>query len=63
MKLLAAAMNRVNRRRRALAQALGAAALAATLPRAQAYPSKPIRIVHGFDAGSNPDTRASSGPR
>lgn len=38
---------------------LAAAALSALLPavaRAQAWPSKPLRIVHGYDPGSNPDT-------
>ena len=28
------------------------------LARGQAYPSQPIRVVHGYDAGSNPDTVA-----
>jgi len=46
-------------RRRGL---LGSLALAAGLPaagRAQSsYPSRPIRIVHGYGAGSNPDTIA-----
>jgi tripartite-type tricarboxylate transporter receptor subunit TctC len=35
---------------------LGSLALAGAGPaRAQSYPSKPIRIVHGYSAGSNPD--------
>ena len=38
-------------------------ALATTLPfpigtRAQSWPSRPVRIVHGYDSGSNPDTVA-----
>ncbi|MBL8382395.1 MAG: tripartite tricarboxylate transporter substrate binding protein [Burkholderiales bacterium] len=46
-------------RRRLLASLAGAAALAA-MPRAhaQAWPTRPIRIVHGYDSGSNPDTVA-----
>ena len=42
-------------RRRGL---LGPLAMTAAWPaaaRAQAYPSKPIRIVHGYGPGSNPD--------
>jgi tripartite-type tricarboxylate transporter receptor subunit TctC len=45
--------------RRTLLAALGAAAVGApfALARAQApWPAKPIRIMHGFDGGSNPDT-------
>jgi tripartite-type tricarboxylate transporter receptor subunit TctC len=45
--------------RRALVSAASTAALAAaTLPRrvsAQSFPSKPIRIVHGYNSGTNPD--------
>jgi len=47
-----------NARRRALTKAFGAIALG-TLPltsRGQAWPAKPVRIVHGYDSGSNPDT-------
>lgn len=46
--------------RRSLLQALGAATLLGLAPgaRAQAWPAKPIRIVHGYDNGSNPDTVA-----
>jgi tripartite-type tricarboxylate transporter receptor subunit TctC len=46
-------------RRRALKSlaALSAATLAPA-PRAQSWPSKPVRIVHGYDSGSNPDTVA-----
>lgn len=41
----------------------GGAALCALLPAtplalAQAWPSRPLRIVHGYDAGTNPDTLA-----
>jgi tripartite-type tricarboxylate transporter receptor subunit TctC len=40
-----------------LLQALGAATLLGpAAAHAQAYPAKPIRIVHGYDNGSNPDT-------
>ncbi|MBP6769464.1 MAG: tripartite tricarboxylate transporter substrate binding protein [Reyranella sp.] len=44
----------------AAAAAVGAPAIA----RAQAYPSQTIRLMHGYDAGSNPDTiaRHLSGP-
>src|SRR5688572_17810536 len=45
--------------RRAVVRVLGAGALAgAIMPRraqAQAYPAKPIRIVHGYNSGTNPD--------
>ena len=47
----------MNIRRRTLLQALGAATLLGpAAAHAQAYPGKPIRIVHGYDNGSNPDT-------
>ncbi len=47
----------MNIRRRNLLQALGAATLLGpAAAHAQAYPGKPIRIVHGYDNGSNPDT-------
>jgi tripartite-type tricarboxylate transporter receptor subunit TctC len=29
-----------------------------SIARAQAWPANPIRVVHGYDAGSNPDTIA-----
>jgi len=48
----------VTLRRRAL---LGSLAMTAALPsagRAQAFPSRPIRIVHGYGPGSNPDVIA-----
>lgn len=49
-------MSTINRRRRALAQAAGAFLAAPSIAaRAQAWPARPIRIVHGFDGGSNPD--------
>lgn len=41
-------------RRRLLLGAAGAAI--ATPSFAQTWPAKPVRIVHGFDSGSNPDT-------
>jgi tripartite-type tricarboxylate transporter receptor subunit TctC len=47
-------------RRRVLHLAAGAAALAAISPtaRAQAYPSRPVRLIVGFPAGSNLDILA-----
>lgn len=51
----------VNSRRRAALKTFGALSLSG-LPfatRAQsAWPAKPVRIVHGYDSGSNPDTVA-----
>lgn len=45
--------------RRTVLATLAAAPLAApALVRAQAWPSQPIRLIHGYDAGSNPDTIA-----
>jgi len=38
--------------------AAAAAAGAPAIARAQAYPSQTIRLMHGYDAGSNPDTIA-----
>ena len=52
-------------RRRTLLMSAGAAAVGApAIARAQAYPSQTIRLMHGYDAGSNPDTiaRHLSGP-
>ncbi len=43
-------------KRRALLLAAPAITGFAGLVRAQAWPSQPIRVVHGYDAGSNPDT-------
>ena len=45
--------------RRALLGSLAATMVAPRIGRAQAaFPSKPIRIVHGYSAASNPDTIA-----
>lgn len=44
--------------RRSVLGALGATAILPLLPMpvfAQAYPARPIRIVHGYNAGTNPD--------
>jgi tripartite-type tricarboxylate transporter receptor subunit TctC len=44
--------------RRTVLGATGAALAATIVPRsvlAQAYPAKPIRIMHGYNSGSNPD--------
>ena len=56
----ALSMNRPNPRRRALTKALGAFSLsgAMSFSYAQAWPTRPVRIVHGYDSGSNPDTVA-----
>ena len=56
----ALSMNRPNPRRRALTKALGAFSLSGATPfsHAQAWPTRPVRIVHGYDSGSNPDTVA-----
>ena len=56
----ALSMNRPNPRRRALTKALGAFSLsgATSFSYAQAWPTRPVRIVHGYDSGSNPDTVA-----
>ena len=53
-------MSTVDPRRRAAIKALGAFSLsgAAHFSHAQAWPAKPVRIVHGYDSGSNPDTVA-----
>ncbi len=52
------------RRRTLLMSAAVAAVGAPAVARAQAYPSQTIRVMHGYDAGSNPDTiaRHLSGP-
>ena len=46
--------------RRTFISTAGALAAATALPGAfaQAWPAKPVRIVHGYDSGSNPDTVA-----
>lgn len=46
------------RRRTLLMSAAAAAVGAPAIARAQAYPSQTIRLMHGYDAGSNPDTIA-----
>ncbi len=52
------------RRRTLLMSAAAAVVGAPAIARAQAYPSQTIRVMHGYDAGSNPDTiaRHLSGP-
>jgi tripartite-type tricarboxylate transporter receptor subunit TctC len=51
-------MKRIELSRRSLLRALGATVLAGTANNAQAqtYPNRPLRIVHGYNSGSNPDT-------
>lgn len=51
-------------RRRSLLLATLAAPAAPAIARAQAWPAQTIRLIHGYDAGSNPDTiaRHLSGP-
>jgi tripartite-type tricarboxylate transporter receptor subunit TctC len=44
--------------RRTLIAAALATLAAPSIVRAQAWPANPIRVVHGYDAGSNPDTIA-----
>ena len=54
-------MNHVNARKRAAIKALGAFSLSGIAPFSLAqptWPAKPVRIVHGYDSGSNPDTVA-----
>lgn len=46
------------KRRTLLMSAAAAAVGAPAIARAQAYPSQTIRLMHGYDAGSNPDTIA-----
>ncbi len=45
-------------RRRALLLSTAATLAAPATVRAQAYPANPVRLMHGYDAGSNPDTIA-----
>ena len=46
------------------AGAVTLARLATPMPTwAQAFPIKPIRIVHGYNAGTNPDVIAASSAR
>ncbi len=51
-------MRAPNPRRRAAIKALGVFSLPSLTPfsQAQTWPAKPVRIVHGYDSGSNPDT-------
>ena len=51
-------MNQPNPSRHAATKALCAISLLgpAFVARAQAWPANPVRIVHGYDSGSNPDT-------
>lgn len=46
------------RRRTLLFSAAASAVAAPAIVRAQTYPSQAIRLMHGYDAGSNPDTIA-----
>jgi tripartite-type tricarboxylate transporter receptor subunit TctC len=48
----------MNIQRRTLVRGAALCALlpAAQIARAQEWPSRPLRIVHGYDSGSNPDT-------
>jgi len=46
------------KRRTLLAVALAAPATLSGTARAQGFPANPLRIIHGYDAGSNPDTIA-----
>lgn len=48
----------MNMNRRELLQltALSALSLNSVAARAEAWPARPLRIVHGYDGGSNPDT-------
>src|SRR5689334_13403150 len=45
-------------KRRTLLVSAAAAVAAPSIVRAQAWPANPIRVIHGYDAGSNPDTIA-----
>ncbi len=45
-------------KRRMLLASTAAAIAAPSLVRAQGFPSNPVRLIHGYDAGSNPDTIA-----
>ena len=45
-------------KRRSLLLSSAALVAAPAIVRAQAFPSQPIRLIHGYDAGSNPDTIA-----
>ncbi len=45
-------------KRRTLLVATAAGIAAPAIARAQGFPANPIRLIHGYDAGSNPDTIA-----
>jgi tripartite-type tricarboxylate transporter receptor subunit TctC len=45
-------------KRRTLIVSATAALAAPSIVQAQAWPANPVRLVHGYDAGSNPDTIA-----
>ena len=45
-------------KRRTLLVATAAGIAAPAIVRAQGFPTNPIRLIHGYDAGSNPDTIA-----
>ncbi len=45
-------------KRRMLLTSTAAVIAAPSLVRAQGFPSNPVRLIHGYDAGSNPDTIA-----
>ncbi len=45
-------------KRRTLLLSSAAAVAAPSIVRAQAFPANPVRLIHGYDAGSNPDTIA-----
>jgi tripartite-type tricarboxylate transporter receptor subunit TctC len=45
-------------RRRALIVSAAATLASPSIAQAQAWPANPVRVMHGYDAGSNPDTIA-----
>ena len=45
-------------KRRTIIVSAAAALAAPSIVRAQTWPANPIRVIHGYDAGSNPDTIA-----
>jgi len=45
-------------KRRTLIVSAAATLAAPAIARAQAWPANPVRLIHGYDAGSNPDTIA-----
>ena len=45
-------------RRRTILFSIGSDLAAPSIVRAQALPAGPVRLIHGYDAGSNPDTIA-----